>query len=221
LKFSGTIGLAGDEPVPPYQRPPLSKDYLSREKAFEQILIRPPDFWGQHDIDLILGRSVVRVDARAHTVHLADGETIRYGVMVWATGGTPRRLICSGHDLIGVHAVRTHADVERLISELSEAQRVVVIGGGYIGLEAAAVLSKFGKNVTVLEALDRVLARVASGARGNRSDQRQGRMHRATGWAGLRSQVEQRRCDRLRCGDRWNWHRAGGAAAIGSGRLRN
>lgn len=161
MKYGGTVALLGAEPVLPYQRPPLSKDYLSGEKLLEQILIRPAGFWGQQAIDLILGRSVVRVDAQAHTVHLSDGESISYGVMVWATGGAPRRLVCSGHDLVGVHAVRTHVDVDRLISELSGLQRVVVIGGGYIGLEASAVLSKFGKQVTVLEALDRVLARIA------------------------------------------------------------
>jgi 3-phenylpropionate/trans-cinnamate dioxygenase ferredoxin reductase component len=161
MKYSGTVALVGAEPVLPYQRPPLSKDYLSREKVLEQILIRPAGFWDQHAIELILGRSAVRVDAQAHTVQLSDGESVSYGVMVWATGGAPRRLVCSGHDLVGVHAVRTHADVDRLISELSDSQRVVVIGGGYIGLEAAAVLSKFGKQVSVLEALDRVLARVA------------------------------------------------------------
>lgn len=161
MKFGGTIGLVGDEPVPPYQRPPLSKDYLSREKAFEQILIRPVGFWDEHQIDCLHGFAVVRVEAEAHTVHLANGDAIGYRVMVWATGGVPRRLVCSGHDLVGVHAVRTRADVDRLIDELSDAQRIVVIGGGYIGLEAAAVLSKLGKHVTVLEALDRVLARVA------------------------------------------------------------
>jgi len=94
-------------------------------------------------------------------VRTADGATIGYGTLVWATGGRPRRLSCAGNDLAGVHAVRTRADVDRMMAELDTTRRVVVIGGGYIGLEAAAVLSKLGKSVTVLEALDRVLARVA------------------------------------------------------------
>jgi len=160
-KFAGTIGLLGDEPDPPYERPPLSKDYLAGDKPFERLLIRPPAFWEERQVAMLLGRRAVRVDAQAHTVATDDGATIGYGRLVWATGGAPRRLSCSGHDLAGVHAVRTRADVDRLIDELPAVTRVAVIGGGYIGLEAAAVLAKAGKQVTVLEALPRVLARVA------------------------------------------------------------
>lgn len=159
--FAGTIGLLGDEPEPPYERPPLSKEYLSGEKTFERILIRPRAFYVERQIDLLLGRRVVRVNADEHRVQLADHETISYGSLIWATGGTPRRLTCSGHDLRGVHSVRTRADVDRMMSELPDVHRVVVVGGGYIGLEAAAVLVKLGKSVVLLEALDRVLSRVA------------------------------------------------------------
>ncbi|KQT34717.1 pyridine nucleotide-disulfide oxidoreductase [Sphingomonas sp. Leaf412] len=159
--FAGTIALIGDEPDPPYERPPLSKDYLARDKPFERILIRPESFWRDRDVTMLLGRRVAAVDAAAHRVTLADGTPIDYGILIWATGGTPRRLTCSGHDLTGVHAVRTRADVDRLMAELPATTRVVVVGGGYIGLEAAAVLTKLGKHVTVLEAADRVLARVA------------------------------------------------------------
>ena len=160
-KYEGTIAIIGEEPETPYERPPLSKDYLSGEKPFERILIRPATFWAERDIAMLLGKRVARVDAEAHHVKTADGETIGYSKLIWATGGSPRSLVCSGHDLAGVHAVRTRADVDRLMGELATTSRVVVIGGGYIGLEAAAVLSKLGKHVTVLEALDRVLARVA------------------------------------------------------------
>jgi len=163
-KFAGTIGLLGDEPEPPYERPPLSKDYFSGEKEFERILIRPHAFWQERDVDLLLSRRVVSVDPAGHTVTTADGATIGYGVLIWATGGSPRRLACEGHDLAGVHAVRTRADVDTMLGEIGQVTNVVVIGGGYIGLEAAAVLAKFGKSVTVLEALDRVLARVAGEA---------------------------------------------------------
>jgi 3-phenylpropionate/trans-cinnamate dioxygenase ferredoxin reductase subunit len=160
-KFEGTIAIVGDEPELPYERPPLSKDYLSGEKAFERILIRPAAFWQERNITMLPGKRVVRVEAQAHRIETEAGEAIGYGHLIWATGGSPRSLICSGHDLAGVHAIRTRADVDRLMGELATTGRVVVIGGGYIGLEAAAVLTKLGKHVTVLEALDRVLARVA------------------------------------------------------------
>ena len=160
-KFAGTIAIVGEEPELPYERPPLSKDYLSGEKAFERILIRPPAFWEERAVTMHLGRRVVAVDPVAHSVTTDDGGTIGYGILIWATGGHPRRLTCSGHDLVGVHAVRTRADVDRLMAELPATREVVVIGGGYIGLEAAAVLAKLGRRVTILEALPRVLARVA------------------------------------------------------------
>jgi len=160
-KFEGTIALLGDEPELPYERPPLSKDYLAGDKPFERILIRPAAFWAERDVAMLAGRRVTSIDPAAHAVTLSDGERIEYGTLIWATGGAPRRLVCSGHDLVGVHSVRNRADVDRMIAELPDVDRVVVIGGGYIGLEAAAVLTKLGKHVTVLEALDRVLARVA------------------------------------------------------------
>jgi 3-phenylpropionate/trans-cinnamate dioxygenase ferredoxin reductase subunit len=160
-KFAGTIAIIGDEPELPYERPPLSKEYLSGEKVFERILIRPAAFWTERDIAMLLGRRVESVDPQAHRLTLSDGAAVEYGQLIWATGGSPRRLTCSGHDLRGVHGVRTRADVDRMIGELDGVTRVVVVGGGYIGLEAAAVLTKFGKHVTVLEAQDRVLARVA------------------------------------------------------------
>ena len=160
-KFDGTVAVVGEEPDLPYERPPLSKDYLAREKTFERLLLRPAVFWDDRAIAMLPGRRIVAVDADEHVVTAASGETFGYRQLVWAAGGEPRRLSCSGHDLAGVHSVRTRADVDRMIAELDAVRRVVVIGGGYIGLEAAAVLSKLGKQVVVLEALDRVLARVA------------------------------------------------------------
>ena len=159
--FSGTIAMVGDEPEIPYERPPLSKDYLAGDKAFERIQIRPAAFWAEREIAMLVGQRVTTVDPSVHQVTLADGSALSYGHLIWATGGSPRRLTCAGHDLFGVHGVRTRADVDRMIAELPDTRDVVVIGGGYIGLEAAAVLTKLGKQVTVLEALDRVLARVA------------------------------------------------------------
>ncbi|NML05948.1 FAD-dependent oxidoreductase [Sphingomonas sp. G-3-2-10] len=160
-KFEGTVAMIGDEPELPYERPPLSKEYFSGEKAFERIQIRPAAFWEERKIEMLLGKRVVTVDPVAKTVTTNGGETIGYGSLIWATGGSPRELPCGGHHLTGIHTVRTRADADLMLSELDGVERVVVIGGGYIGLEAAAVLSKFGKHVTVLEALDRVLARVA------------------------------------------------------------
>ena len=159
--FEGSVGLLGDEPDPPYERPPLSKEYFSGEKSFERLLIRPVSFWSDRNVALLLGRTVVSVDPAAHEVTLADGSRLGYGAMIWATGGAPRAIPVPGADLTGVHGVRTRGDADAMLAELDQVDEVVVIGGGYIGLEAAAVLSKFGKKVTVLEALDRVLARVA------------------------------------------------------------
>jgi 3-phenylpropionate/trans-cinnamate dioxygenase ferredoxin reductase component len=159
--FTGSIAMVGEEPEIPYERPPLSKDYLAGEKEFERILIRPASFWAEREVAILTGRRVVTVDAVAHRVVTEDGDSIGYGSLIWAAGGHARRLSCQGHDFAGVHSVRSRADVETMMAELATTTRVAVIGGGYIGLEAAAVLSKLGKQVTVLEALPRVLARVA------------------------------------------------------------
>ena len=159
--FAGSIGLLGDEVDLPYERPPLSKEYLAGEKPFDRILLRPASFWDERDVAILAGRRVVAVDSSAKTVVTSDGTTIGYNRLIWATGGAPRKLSCTGHSLRGVHSVRNRADVDRMTAELPDVERVVVIGGGYIGLEAAAVLTKVGKRVTVLEAQDRVLARVA------------------------------------------------------------
>ncbi len=160
-KFTGSVAILGAEPHPPYERPPLSKEYLAGVKSFERILIRPETFWAERGVSLLLGETVVTVDPVARSVLTEAGRTIGYGELIWATGGEPRRLTCAGHDLAGIHTVRTRADVDRLLGEWDAVERIVVIGGGYIGLEASAALSKFGKSVTLVEAQDRVLARVA------------------------------------------------------------
>lgn len=159
--FEGSIALVTDEADLPYERPPLSKEYLAKEKSFDRIMLRAPAYWEERGIAVLTGRRVVQVDPVAKTVTDEAGETIGYGRLVWATGGRPRRLTCDGADLAGVHAIRTRADVDQLEAELPAAKRIVVVGGGYIGLEAAAAMTKFDKHVTVVEALDRVLARVA------------------------------------------------------------
>lgn len=158
----GSILMLGRDLEPPYERPPLSKEYLAGDKPFERILIRPQQFWAERNIELRLGAMVREVDWMAHEVALSDGTRIGYRKLIWAGGGDPRRLSCPGANLGGVHAVRDKRDVDAIMAQLEAgARRFVVIGGGYIGLEAAAVLRKLDCEVTLLEALPRVLARVA------------------------------------------------------------
>ncbi|CAN7269355.1 FAD-dependent oxidoreductase [Phenylobacterium sp. LjRoot225] len=159
--FEGSVAIVTDEPSAPYERPPLSKEYLAQEKTFDRILIRAETYWDDRKVELLLGERVIAVDPAHRQVQLRSKKKLGYGSLIWAAGGAPRRLTCSGHDLPGVHSVRTREDVDCMMAELPDVESVVVIGGGYIGLEAAAVLRKFGKQVTLLEALDRVLARVA------------------------------------------------------------
>ena len=163
--FAGSVLLLGREAEIPYERPPLSKEYLAREKTFERICIRPEQFWTDKQVTLALGREVVKVDPAAKLLSLTDGGEVTYGQLIWATGGDPRHLACEGAELGGVHYVRTRADVDALMAELDAgAKTAVIIGGGYIGLEAAAVLTKLEVKVTLLEMLPRVLARVAGEA---------------------------------------------------------
>ncbi|MFD1611368.1 NAD(P)/FAD-dependent oxidoreductase [Sphingomonas tabacisoli] len=159
--FEGSIALLGEEPELPYERPPLSKDYLAGEKGFERILIRPEKFWTERNVTLLPGQRVLTVDPELHEVGTDAGERIGYGKLIWATGGRPRPLPCPGAHCVDVHFVRNRADVDGIMAKLDRVERVAVVGGGYIGLEAAAVLSKLGKRVSLFEALPRVLARVA------------------------------------------------------------
>ncbi|OWV65373.1 pyridine nucleotide-disulfide oxidoreductase [Rhizobium sp. R339] len=159
--FTGSIALIGAEAEIPYDRPSLSKDYLAGKKTFDRMHLRPQDFWDAREVKLLLGRHVIGVDAIARTVMTDRGEHFSYGQLVWAAGGDPRKLTCPGKDLAGVFYIRSKADCDALIDVLPDAQRIVIIGGGYVGLEAAAVFRELGKEVTLVEALDRVLARVA------------------------------------------------------------
>jgi len=158
--FEGRVAIIGAEPDLPYDRPPLSKDYLAGEKAFERMVFRSAEAWAERGIDLLLGREVSAIDPEAREV-TASGERLRYRQLIWAAGGRLLTLDCPGHDLAGIHTIRTKAGVDRIIAELPAVETAVVIGGGYIGLEAAAVLTGLGKRVTLIEAQDRVLNRVA------------------------------------------------------------
>jgi 3-phenylpropionate/trans-cinnamate dioxygenase ferredoxin reductase subunit len=159
---AGPITLIGEEPILPYQRPPLSKGYLLGEMGADRLILRSADFYAEHDIALRLGAPVSAVDPKARTVTLGT-ETIRYDDLVLTTGSVPRRLPAAiGGDLAGVYTVRTVADVDAERAEFSPGRRLVIVGGGYIGLEAAAVAAKLGLDVTVLEMAPRILQRVAA-----------------------------------------------------------
>ena len=159
--FAGSIAMIGEEPELPYERPPLSKEYFAGEKAFERILIRPAKFWEERNITMLPDHRVVAVDPQHRRISTEEGAHFTYGELIWATGGHPRKLPVPGGDLPGVQGVRTRADADAMKAAAETARQIVVIGGGYIGLEAAAVLAKAGRKVVLLEALDRVLARVA------------------------------------------------------------
>ncbi|MDC8755765.1 FAD/NAD(P)-binding oxidoreductase [Erythrobacter sp. sf7] len=158
----GSILMIGRDDAPPYERPPLSKEYLAGDKGFERIMIRPEKFWADKGIDLKLGAAVTAIDPHAHRITLSDGSTVTYRKLIWSGGGDPRRLPVPGAVLPGVFYVRDKSDADAMMQALSGgARRAVVIGGGYIGLEAAAVLRKLGCEVVLVEMLPRLLARVA------------------------------------------------------------
>lgn len=160
--YAGPLALIGEEPVPPYQRPPLSKKYLLGELAAERLYLRPAAFYSDQGIALHLGRRVTAIDRQARRLALADGSTLGYDRLALTTGAAPRRIAPDrGGALAGVHVIRTLADVDALSPAVRPGARAVIVGGGYIGLEAAAVMAERGLAVTVIEAAPRILARVA------------------------------------------------------------
>jgi 3-phenylpropionate/trans-cinnamate dioxygenase ferredoxin reductase component len=159
--FTGAITLVGDEAAPPYQRPPLSKAYLKGELEAERLFLKPVDYYAEHDVDLITGDAASAIRLGDHEVTLAGGRTLAWDRLVIATGARPRKLALPGADLQGVSELRTLADVDRIRMAAVAGARLVVVGAGYIGLEAAAVGAQLGMKVTVLEALPQVLSRVA------------------------------------------------------------
>ena len=160
--FDGELTLIGAEPVPPYQRPPLSKGYLLGEMALERLYLRPESFYAEQGVTLRLGQEVTAIDPAERTVTLGD-EVLRYDDLVLTTGSEPRRLPAAiGGDLDGVFVVRSLADVDAMAAHVTEGKRALIVGGGYIGLEAAAVAAKRGVQVTLVEMADRILQRVAA-----------------------------------------------------------
>lgn len=162
--YEGEVVLICEEPVPPYQRPPLSKTYLAGEQTLERTLLRPEKFYADKNIELRLGIRVDSIDPIAKTVTLSNGDTLDWTHLVIATGSHVRRLPLPGIDLPGVHYLRTLADVDGIRDDMTEGRRLVIVGGGYIGLEVAAVAVKAGLDVTVLEMEERILQRVTTPA---------------------------------------------------------
>lgn len=158
--FEGAVTLLGDEPYPPYQRPPLSKGYLKGELDADRLFLKPASFYSDNRIDLVTNATPVRVDLAARRVELPLGPALEWDRLVIATGARPRALSIPGAGLEGVLALRTLADVDRLRPYLKKGARLAVIGGGYIGLEAAAAASRLGVSVTLLEAAPQLLGRV-------------------------------------------------------------
>ncbi len=162
MGHDGEIVMLGDEPSPPYQRPPLSKAYLLGEMEEDRLWLRGPEFWAEQRIEMRLGPAVTGLNPQTKTVTVG-GAALSYDHLALTTGSTPRRLPAAiGGDLDGVYTVRTLADVDAMRGEFQPGRRVIIVGGGYIGLEAAAVASKLGLDVTVLEMAPRILQRVAS-----------------------------------------------------------
>jgi len=161
--FGGEITLVGAEPVPPYQRPPLSKAYLLGEMAQERLYLRPAAYYAEHNITLRLDTRAVGIDADTNAVRLSDGTSLAYDHVALTTGAYPRSLPAAiGGALEGVFTVRDLHDADTMAPNFTAGKKVLIIGGGYIGLEAAAVASKLGLKVTLVEMADRILQRVAA-----------------------------------------------------------
>ena len=158
----GPIVLAGEEPAAPYQRPPLSKAWLKGEADLEALLLRPEVFYAEHDIELRTGVTATAIDAAGKAATFADGTVETWDALILATGSTARRLAIAGADRPDLLELRTLADAEKLKAALGPGKRLAVVGGGYVGLEAAASARALGAEVVVIERMDRVLARVAS-----------------------------------------------------------
>lgn len=160
--FDGEITMIGEEPLAPYQRPPLSKKYLSGQLSVERVLLRPPSVYAEENITLLTSMRVVWIDRAGKRVRLEGGRELPYDALVLATGARPRKLPLAGADLDGVHLFRTAADVDAVRTRFVDGARLVVIGAGYIGLEVAAIARQCGLDVCVVETAVRPLARVTS-----------------------------------------------------------
>ena len=159
------ITIVGDEPVLPYQRPPLSKKYMTGEMSLDRLLLRPQEWYDEHRITCRIGISATGISPSENTVALSDGSMLNYSHLLIATGATPRRIAAAaGGDLAGVYTLRSLADADAMAERFKPGKRLLIVGGGYIGLEAAAVAASLGLVVHVAEMAERILQRVASAA---------------------------------------------------------
>ena len=175
--YTGALTMIGDESHAPYQRPPLSKAYLMGTMERERLFLKPDAFYRDAQCEMILGVGATRIDRATKTVHLADGCTLAYDKLLLATGSRVRKIRCPGADLRGIHYLRGIDDVDALRASFQPGKKLAIVGGGYIGLEVAAVAAKRGIDVTVFEAMDRLMARAVSAPISDFYD----KVHRAAG----------------------------------------
>jgi 3-phenylpropionate/trans-cinnamate dioxygenase ferredoxin reductase component len=201
--WKGEIVVIGDEPHLPYQRPPLSKQYLSGEHGLEKVHLRPVKFYADQNITLKLGVRAEAIDTAAHTVTTSAGETITYEKLLLATGGRPRRLNIPGSQLAGIHYLRGIDDVDGIRGEMAPGKKLVIVGGGYVGLEVASVAVVSGLEVHVLEMEQRILQRVTTPSMSeyyhNLHESRGVHVHISTAVTGFRGEG---RVAAVLCGDR-------------------
>lgn len=195
LGFAGRLVLIGAEPLPPYQRPPLSKTYLMGEKEVDRLLLQPEAFYREGEIELLVDRPVTAIDRDSNRLRLADGGEIVWDRLLLATGAVPRRLPAAlAAEDAPLHTIRTRDDVDRVAPAFAGAKSTLIVGGGYIGLEMAAIARHFGLDTTLIEAAPRILQRVAAAETADRF----ARLHRergvdlreATGLTGLRREAD-------------------------------
>jgi 3-phenylpropionate/trans-cinnamate dioxygenase ferredoxin reductase subunit len=158
--FEGSIGLLSAESCEPYEKPPLTKGFLAGEVTEHELLLKPSTYWQNSGVTLLLDQEVATIDAEEHTAVTAKGDRFTYGALVWAAGADPMRIGLPAKELPGVHELRTLEDTVRFRDEVTSGSRVVVVGGGYIGLEAASACVKLGADVTIVESRSRLLSRV-------------------------------------------------------------
>ncbi len=160
--YAGGLVMIGDEPVLPYQRPPLSKKFLTGALEAERLWLRPASYYEKQNVELRLHVRVERIDRATRTLHLAGGETLNYAGLALTTGTRVRPLAVPGAEQAEIHYIRSLADGQRLAARLPQVQRIAVIGGGFIGLEVAAIARELGKEVVLIEAFDRLMARAVA-----------------------------------------------------------